>query len=67
MSNKVEIDKDHLDTLLWFAKRGDALMAKRYWRNWLRRNPVCSGEEREHTCASCQAFAAAESALREAR
>lgn len=59
----VEIDKDDLELLLWFAKAGDVAKSGRTWRTGFRKHAVCSGDEREDACPNCQAFTAAEAAL----
>ena len=64
MNDLVTIDRDYLEVLLWFARRGDVANAERRLRHAFRRVPICSAPEaREPDCFSCQAFAAAEKAL----
>ena len=58
----VEIDKDALLILVWFARRGDVANSRRTWRNWFRKRPVCSGDGRESDCPQCDAFTRAEAA-----
>lgn len=70
-SDSVQISRDSLENLLWFARRGDVLMHRLNWRNWLKRTALkhepstCSGRlgEREDGCADCEAFTEAERAL----
>jgi hypothetical protein len=59
----VELDRDHLDMLLYFARIGEKASSSRSWRRWFRRGPCCSGDEREPDCVSCQAFTAVEQVL----
>ncbi|RLV49006.1 hypothetical protein D9V37_10505 [Nocardioides mangrovicus] len=63
MAETVTIDRDALEELLWFAKRGDIANSRRRFRNGFRHTAVCSGEHREADCANCQAFAQTEAAL----
>lgn len=64
MNDKVEMDRDDLEILLWFARYGDVELSKRSWRNWFRKRPVCSGDEREEHCFDCGVFTRAEKAVR---
>jgi len=59
--SKVAIEREHLEELLWYAKRSSRW---RSWRTLWRWRPACAGDEREPDCFSCQAFTAAEEALK---
>lgn len=64
MSDPVEISRDHLAVLLWFAKHGDVACSQRRLRRGFRKVAVCSDHDvRESGCFSCEAFSAAEKAL----
>lgn len=61
MGDPVTIDREYLELILEFARRGDA---RRSLRHGLRKVPTCSTHEAaEEGCFSCQAFAAAEEAV----
>jgi hypothetical protein len=61
---EVTISREHLEVLLWFAKRGDVAASGRPLRRAFRHTAICSeAAGREPECFSCQAFAAAEMAL----
>jgi hypothetical protein len=62
MSTTVEIDKDALLILVWFARMGDVANSGRRLRTGFRKHAVCSGDEREADCPSCDAFTKAEAA-----
>lgn len=64
MNDKIEIDRDDLEILLWFAKAGDVAKSQRSWRNWFRKHPVCSGDQREGHCFDCGVFTRTEKAVR---
>jgi hypothetical protein len=63
VSETVEIDRDVLENLLWFARKGDVTASGRRLRNGFRHVAICSGDHREPGCFSCRTFTEAEDAL----
>ncbi|MGN6250265.1 MAG: hypothetical protein ACTHNS_00460 [Marmoricola sp.] len=59
----VQLDRDHAELLLYFARIGEKASSRRSWRHGFRRQACCSGREREPECVSCQAFTAVEAVL----
>ena len=59
----VQLDRDHVEMLLYFSRIGEKASSNRSWRYGFRRQACCSGDEREPDCVSCQAFTAVERVL----